>query len=197
VSKRINLDLSLLVALVSDLTHSQLPTTIEEAEARFTPGVAYHAWKASRILAGKAKAPDYANASAKGTVAQTRALALQAMQEVRHGIIEEIRARLDRAGHMEDVEFWTSAEARTRCLRIVGKIGGPTEKRPRKHSGPAQDGLRRPSDYSPSRSYLRDLVASLIRMREEAASELPWETHVRSCLLQLRYQILVILLGNG
>jgi hypothetical protein len=128
-TRHINLDLSILVALVSDLTHATLPSSAEEAEAWFTPGERYREWKEARIRAGKAKPPGYAAESAKGRVSQTRALATQAMQEVRNGMLHEIATRVDVAGHAHDVEFWTTEEARDRCMRIVAKIGGPNERR--------------------------------------------------------------------
>ena len=37
----INLDLSILIALVSDLTHAPLPTSVEAAHERFVPSAAY------------------------------------------------------------------------------------------------------------------------------------------------------------
>jgi hypothetical protein len=127
-TQHINLDLSILVALVSDLTHGPLPASLEEAELWFTPGEKYKEWKESRIRAGKAKPAGYAEESNRGRMSQTRALATQCMQEVRHGMIAEIAARIRTTG-TTDVEFWTTREARDRCLRIVAKIGGPNEKR--------------------------------------------------------------------
>lgn len=40
-TKNINLDLSVLIALISDLTHSPLPTSVEEANRRFVPPAEY------------------------------------------------------------------------------------------------------------------------------------------------------------
>jgi hypothetical protein len=128
-STNINLDLSILVALVSDLTHAPLPSNIEQAEAWFTPGQSYREWKDARVRAGKVKLPGYDDARAKGLVAQTNALAIQSIQEVRLGMLQEIHQRLDSAGILQTAQFWSTAEARNRCLRIVSKIGGPNERR--------------------------------------------------------------------
>ncbi|KAJ2977897.1 hypothetical protein NUW54_g11361 [Trametes sanguinea] len=50
---RINLDLSLLIALVSDITHSPLPESPAEAEARYVPPAQYREWKRKRLEACK------------------------------------------------------------------------------------------------------------------------------------------------
>ncbi|RXW12620.1 hypothetical protein EST38_g13235, partial [Candolleomyces aberdarensis] len=47
-SLRINLDLSVLIALISDLTHAPLPASIEEANKRFIPPKEYREWKQTR-----------------------------------------------------------------------------------------------------------------------------------------------------
>ncbi|KAH9947792.1 hypothetical protein B0H21DRAFT_852125 [Amylocystis lapponica] len=136
-TSRINLDLSLLIALVSDITHAPLPGSAKEAEARFVPPPAYQAWKTEQIQATKDSAhaagaddpglPDWTDGAGK----HSRALAHQAQQEMRRGLLQEIHGRLaaplEAAAH---VEFWTTPEARDRCLRIVlSKIGGPNEQR--------------------------------------------------------------------
>ncbi|KAJ3902458.1 kinase-like domain-containing protein [Lentinula edodes] len=60
---RINLDLSVLMALVSDLTHAPLPTTINEANSQFIPPERYLEWKrkvdATKAKAKKALDPDF------------------------------------------------------------------------------------------------------------------------------------------
>lgn len=127
-SLNINLDLSLLVALISDLTHSPPPTSPEDAQARFTPPAAYREWKAARIAAGKAKGPS------PGAVQHARALAEQAIQEGQHGLLTEMHTRIEEAllgtaKTWDDVTFWTTQEGLNRCLRIVDKIGGPGEQR--------------------------------------------------------------------
>ncbi len=55
----------------------------------------------------------------------SRALTNQVLQEMVKGMIQELSDRLSG----EHVEFWTTDEAKERCLRIVSKIGGPNEKR--------------------------------------------------------------------
>ena len=53
---RINLDLSVLVAVISDLTHAQLPLTIDEANRRFISPQEYCEWKQkSKTINGLAK----------------------------------------------------------------------------------------------------------------------------------------------
>lgn len=60
----INLDLSVLVALISDLTHAPLLRTIEDANRRFVPPQEYREWKqcrqvrASKVPNGDAAAAD-------------------------------------------------------------------------------------------------------------------------------------------
>ncbi|KAF7329832.1 hypothetical protein MKEN_00246600 [Mycena kentingensis (nom. inval.)] len=104
---KINLDLSVLIAFVSDLTHSPLPSSVDEARARFLSPAAQ-------------------------VETQARALTNQIMQEMlqemgRGGMFQELHDRL--LVHSLPVELWTTAEARERFLRIVDKIGGPAEKR--------------------------------------------------------------------
>ena len=79
-------------------------------------------------LPGQGKPPE--------SVKHSRALANQAKQEMESAILQEIRDRLLQTtrlvhGHtrsLKDVEFWTTAEARTRCLRIASKISGTRER---------------------------------------------------------------------
>ncbi|KAL0569825.1 hypothetical protein V5O48_012134 [Marasmius crinis-equi] len=54
-TEKINLDLSALIALVSDLTHASLPMSIEEANRRFVPPQKYLEWK-RKMTASKARA---------------------------------------------------------------------------------------------------------------------------------------------
>ncbi|KAI0795766.1 hypothetical protein C8Q75DRAFT_747316 [Abortiporus biennis] len=128
---KINLDLSILIALVSDLTHSSLPTTAEEADTRFTPSEHYVEWKKTRV--GEA-------VDIESITRPCRALSHQALQEMHKGLLQEMFERLSSLtspSHSEsstpilpaDVEFWTTPEARDRCLKIISKIGGPNEKR--------------------------------------------------------------------
>ncbi|KAJ8083187.1 hypothetical protein PM082_009056 [Marasmius tenuissimus] len=157
-TSRINLDLSALIALVSDLTHANLPTSIEEANKRFVPPQKYLEWK-KKMTASKAKARAAAMAKTNAELAaeveldsteggdgeengelpyyaqqdlakHSRALTNQVLQEMGKGLLQELYDRLvSISTPLKEVEFWTTREARDRCLRIVSKIGGPNEKR--------------------------------------------------------------------
>ena len=156
---KVNLDLSLLVALISDITHVPLPKSHKDAEDRFIPPASYVEWKKSRMeetilqesseddcdetgsgtesggggLKKRVKLPGQGKPE---TIKHSRALANQAKQEMESAILEEIHDRLLRTAQLvhgsalglEDVEFWTTAEARTRCLRIASKISGTRER---------------------------------------------------------------------
>lgn len=130
-SNCINLDLSILIALVSDLTHASLPTSVEEAEACFTPGNQYIQWKMKRMHVTKhcttqrSSSIDDANDSEHYIAKPSRALIQQAQQEMSRPLLQEI---FERTQQLAQVEFWTTPEAQERCLQIVGKIGGPKEK---------------------------------------------------------------------
>ncbi len=151
---QINLDLSILIALVSDLTHAPLPTSVAAAHERFVPSAEYVEWKRSRLRVKNGSNSDSSkNAVNEGvddpleSTQHSRALAEQLRQEMHKGIFQEIherllsfRERLHVDGPTHDsvllpaeappppVEFWTTPEARDRFLRIVAKIGGPAEK---------------------------------------------------------------------
>ncbi|KAJ7216621.1 hypothetical protein GGX14DRAFT_605561 [Mycena pura] len=104
----INLDLSVLIAFVSDLTHYPLPTSVEDAHLRFmsahTPGD-----------------------SARELTSQILREMLQEMGN--KGMFQELHDRLPLIPPgVQTLQFWTSAEARDRFMRIVSKIGGPDEK---------------------------------------------------------------------
>jgi hypothetical protein len=70
------------------------------------------------------------------SIKHSRALANQAKQEMKGAILEEMHDRLLQTirlvhgdvSSLKDVEFWTTAEARTRCLRIASKISGTRER---------------------------------------------------------------------
>ncbi|KAI9463962.1 hypothetical protein BJY52DRAFT_1425004 [Lactarius psammicola] len=132
---RINLDLSILVAFVSDLSHAPLPDTVDAAYTRFIPSAEYVEWKRSRLRAKNGGSSDSImntfEEDVYGPSQHSRALSEQLLQEMRKGILQEIYERL--LVYSGDaplrVEFWTTPEARDRCLRIVAKIGGPAEKR--------------------------------------------------------------------
>ncbi|OSD08230.1 hypothetical protein PYCCODRAFT_1441219 [Trametes coccinea BRFM310] len=107
----INLDLSLFIVLIS-----------AEAEARYVPPAQYREWKRKHLEAG----------AFDGIGKHSRALAKQALQEMTCGLLQELRDRMTAvsSSSLEDVEFWTTPEARDRCLRIVlSKFGSPQEKR--------------------------------------------------------------------
>ncbi|KAJ7757003.1 hypothetical protein B0H16DRAFT_1721469 [Mycena metata] len=119
----INLDLSVLIALVSDLTHAPLPASVEEAHSRFA-------------------APPHPRESKlehkeqyDGDSKEARALTSQVLQEMlqemgKGGLFQELHARLlPFLNESRPLQFWTTAEARQRFVRIVTKIGGPGEKR--------------------------------------------------------------------
>ncbi|KAI0657444.1 hypothetical protein C8Q70DRAFT_1073787 [Cubamyces menziesii] len=132
---RVNLDLSILIALVSDITHSPLPESPAEAEARYVPPPQHREWKRKRLETSKrpAEGIEEARPQDNGIGEHSRALANQALQEMARGLLHELRDRLAAVSSsptLEGVEFWTTPEARDRCLKIVlSKIGGPNEKR--------------------------------------------------------------------
>ncbi|KIM41640.1 hypothetical protein M413DRAFT_152949 [Hebeloma cylindrosporum] len=146
-TSNINLDLSVLIALISDLTHAPLPQSIEEANRRFVPPKEYREWKQTRqITNGKSKkshGPSKpSSAKPPGTetdindlprdlIKHARALTNQLLQEMSKGLLQEIRDRVTSSTSAPPTKlvFWTTSEARDRCLRIVSKIGGVHEKR--------------------------------------------------------------------
>lgn len=124
-TRQINLDLSVLVALVSDLTHSSLPSSVEEASARFLPPQRYREWVKPDRQGGD-------GSEAMGVVSQdivkhSRSLTMHLLQEMGRGLLQEISDKISELPG--PVEFWTSDEARDRCLRIVSRIGGKREVR--------------------------------------------------------------------
>ena len=136
---RVNLDLSILIALVSDITHAPLPDTVAEADARYIPAAQSREWKRKRLEAGKSADSNGNPGQGQGVDIEvdeagkhSRALANQALQEMTRGLLHELHDRLAAVdpGAPANVEFWTTPEARDRCLRIVlSKSGGPQEKR--------------------------------------------------------------------
>jgi hypothetical protein len=136
---RVNLDLSLIIALVSDLSHASLPSTEEEAQERFRPLT--RVWKSgklfrSSVIAGPAsdEETDINNDDAednedvvKDSYEHSRALALQLLSEMRHSLLDEMALYL-KADKLP-LEFWTTPEAQQRCTKIVDKIGGVGERR--------------------------------------------------------------------
>ena len=141
----VNLDLSVLIALISDISHSPLPRTEEEAHVRFVPPQSYLDWKKDRAksLARQSQTTDPSlydvedgedDEDTWGNSGQhSRALAAQTIQEMNKGILEEIHERLSAVVAYPPVPsprvtFWTTSEARQRCLQIVSKIGGEKER---------------------------------------------------------------------
>jgi len=149
-TSNINLDLSVLIALISDLTHAPLPQSIPEANKRFMPPPEYREWKQQRT-ATIGKKPKKTNPKSlnpgsnlpssspgmendindlpKDLIKHARQLTNQLLQETSKGLLQEIRNRFPKSSDEESVKFWTTSEARDRCLRIVWKIGGVQEKR--------------------------------------------------------------------
>lgn len=157
-TRNINLDLSVLIALISDLTHAPLPRSIEHANRRFVPPQEYREWKVKRMamIRKDKSAPTHNTTSGKDGVGlesdinelpndlikHARALTTQLLQEMNKGLLQELHDRITSSasfdsigalnttnGTVENVVFWTTEEARDRCLRIVSKIGGVHEKR--------------------------------------------------------------------
>ncbi|KAF7366638.1 hypothetical protein MSAN_00921700 [Mycena sanguinolenta] len=119
----INLDLSVLIALVSDLTHAPLPGSVEEAHLRFA-------------APPRTRESKHTTEEQEPTI-QSRALTSQIMQEMlqemgRGGMFQELHTRLlplIPPNGTTPLQFWTTAEAHERFMRIVNKIGGPGEKK--------------------------------------------------------------------
>lgn len=157
---KVNLDLSLLVALISDITHTPLPKSHKDAEEKFIPPASYVEWKKRRLeeTIVQESSEDDLDENGSGvesggggskkikvklpgqgkpeSIKHSRALANQTKQEMENAILEEMRDRLLQtvrlvhggASSLKDVEFWTTAEARARCLRIASKISGTRER---------------------------------------------------------------------
>lgn len=156
----INLDLSVLIALVSNITHAPLPLTFDEARVRFrhrkvsvaTDNIT--SGENERMLTrinGYDVIPEI-DAEQNDENEQTRALSRQIIQEMNGGLLEDMYTRLsalledapnsvrtnvsgmdastsERSSRLSGVMFWTTEEARQRCLEIVTRIGGPREQR--------------------------------------------------------------------
>lgn len=159
-TSNINLDLSVLIALVSDITHASLPPSPDEVQARFkhrklsTQDMS--TGRTQKMVSNHDKHEMYDTAHDTGRwpteeIEQTRALWRQATQEMRKGLLQDMHERLSSLGQhtpnsaqpgvphvvsgsptthaadLSNVKFWTTQEARQRCLQIVAKIGGPRE----------------------------------------------------------------------
>ncbi|KAF8512729.1 hypothetical protein BU17DRAFT_53869 [Hysterangium stoloniferum] len=193
-TNRINLDLSMLIALVSDLSHAKLPHNEAEAWARFKMPSSARTWKLGRgtigdhdgIMDGKEGSNDYSKHS--------RALSLQCLQEMEHGLVEEVVERLTSTLPADEApEFWTTEEARDRCLQIVNKIGGEHERR-RAHalfpSEPTADIARCREDFWQGSRYPASYFSSFlpihiyseeIRQTPRNMSSLFWGHLIQTC----------------
>ncbi|EJD52002.1 hypothetical protein AURDEDRAFT_181565 [Auricularia subglabra TFB-10046 SS5] len=113
----INLDLSVLVALVSDSTHAPLPLSQKDGRARF---------RSSRRTRGGSNGRSASSTPPNDPPSETHvnALVTQVLQESHRSIVESIASRVT-----DRTKFYATAHARDRCLRIVERIGGPGERR--------------------------------------------------------------------
>ncbi|KAG2058018.1 hypothetical protein BDR06DRAFT_930111 [Suillus hirtellus] len=123
----INLDLSALIALISDTTHSHLPRDPEDANTRFIPPQRYVEWKKQRVQM-LSNSPD-ATTTWEDSGIHSRVLAEQAQQEMKKGLLQDMHDRLRSISPaLQNIQFWTTQEARQRCLQIVFKIAGTRER---------------------------------------------------------------------
>ncbi|KAG2108439.1 uncharacterized protein F5147DRAFT_745746 [Suillus discolor] len=88
----INLDLSALIALISDTTHSHLPRDPEDANIRFIPPQRYVEWKKQRVQM-LSNSPD-ATSTWEDSGIHSRVLAEQAQQEMKKGLLQDMHDRL-------------------------------------------------------------------------------------------------------
>ncbi|KIJ37319.1 hypothetical protein M422DRAFT_33852 [Sphaerobolus stellatus SS14] len=171
-TNKINMDLSMLIALVSDLSHAALPGTAKEAEDRFRMPSHGRSWKLGKgnreISQAPASTPD-SPVDDEDFSKHSRALASQCMQEMQHGLVDEIVGRLQSAfGDQNAVEFWTTEEARERCLRIVQKIGGEGEKQRARalfSDDPEKDVTRRREEFWKGSRYPPTYLSTLIPIK--------------------------------
>jgi len=113
-TKRILLDLSVVVALCCDSTHHPLPANDEELEARFRP--------LQLVSGGNLELVPHTNVS--------KDLRDQLDWEAQHPLILEIQQRLSPslADEGGSPEFWVTQEVKDRLPAIVDLIGGEKEK---------------------------------------------------------------------
>ncbi|CAE6427209.1 unnamed protein product [Rhizoctonia solani] len=136
-TRRVSLDLSLIIALVSDLTHAPLPLNEADAYERFKPLT--RVWKSGKLFRSTVIDPNDPSSDDEGenetnggedvvkdSHEHSRALALQLLSEMRHSLLDEMASYL-KSDH--PLEFWTTPEAHQRCAKIVQKIGGVGERR--------------------------------------------------------------------
>ncbi|KAG9127577.1 hypothetical protein FRC07_012057 [Ceratobasidium sp. 392] len=139
---RVNLDLSLIIALVSDLSHAPLPSSEDDARERFRPLT--RVWKSGKLLRSSVitdqgsdeeidtnndEMGDDGEDVVKDSYEHSRALALQLLSEMRHSLLDEMAMYLKSDYDQSTLEFWTTPEAQQRCAKIVDKIGGIGERR--------------------------------------------------------------------
>jgi hypothetical protein len=123
----INLDLSALIALISDTTHSHLPRDPEDANARFIPPQRYVEWKKQRVRM-LSDSPDTTSTWEDSGI-HSKVLADQAQQEMKKGLLQDMHDRLRSISPaLQNIQFWTTQEARQRYLQIVSKIAGTRER---------------------------------------------------------------------
>lgn len=112
-TRKILLDLSVIVALCCDSTHQPLPLNDEELESRFRP--------LHRGVDGTVDLSPHTNV--------TSDLRDQLRWEMQHPLIGEM---IDRLAHLaaddEELEFWTSREVKSRMPGILDVMGGPEER---------------------------------------------------------------------
>jgi hypothetical protein len=130
-SANLNLDLSMLVALISDISHSPLPRTHIEAETRFQPVRRVWKRKTSRID-GHILEDRAAQQEELGAEEHSRALIIQLQQEMQSALVPDLIDTIasacdDRGLSPLEIRFWTTREAMERCLAIAMKIAGPRE----------------------------------------------------------------------
>jgi len=131
--RKINLDLSILIALVSDITHAPIPSSRDDAEARFQPQTD-RSWKRQlersreKEEVGAEDEGTYSGAGG-GPIEHCRELVAQGCQEMEHSLLEEIGNRIRSEPDSTECELWTTRDAKKRFFSIVDKIGGEVEKR--------------------------------------------------------------------
>lgn len=113
----VNLDLSLLIALVSDLAHAAHPIDETDAFQRFKP-----AQQREDVELQDTEEDE------PGAYQHSRALAIQSMQEKRQPLIDIILGKFS-DDLQRKIQLWTTPEAKRRCILIVEKLGGPAERR--------------------------------------------------------------------
>lgn len=128
---KLNLDLSLLIALISDISHAPLPADETDAECRFKP--IDKTWKRQVDPTTGQVTVKRLGEGELGPEEHSKALTYQLKQEMRLGLVDELNDKILESCRawrvpVEQVEFWTTAEARRRCRDIVAKIGGEQER---------------------------------------------------------------------